>query len=115
MSDKVFILDEIVVKPGFVQAYRDQYIAKYAPGARSRGMCLESIRITPPLELQDQPNTLHILWSVANVAAWWTMRLGGGDRPFDPAGTEKGGWWAEAADLTVSRRRSVMVDYAAAS
>ncbi len=112
MSDRVYILDEIVVRPGCARTYRDRYLTDYAPGARGRGMHLESVYLTPPLELQEQSNTLHFLWSVADVAAWWAMRLGGGDRPFDPAGTEKVGWWLEAEELTVSRRRSVMIDFA---
>ena len=115
MSDKVFILDEIVTKAGMAAAYRDAYLERYAPAARGRGMTLESVRLTPPLELIEGCNTLHFLWSVENAAAFWGMRLGGtGDRPFDPSGREKAVWWEESKDMTVSRRRSVLVDYIAA-
>lgn len=112
MSERIYILDEIVVKPGLAQTYRDRYLSEYAPGARQRGMRLEAVRLTPPLELPEQSNTIHFLWSVANAGEWWNMRLGGRDRPFDPSGREKAGWWQEAQDMTVSRRRNVLVDFA---
>lgn len=116
MSDKVYILDEIVTKPGMVAAYRDAYLAGYAPGARKRGMTLEYVRLTPPFELKEGSNTLHFLWSVESVPAWWGMRLGStAEHPADQLLVlEENAWWEKSKDMAISRRRSVMIDYAGA-
>jgi hypothetical protein len=112
VSKTVFILDEIVTRPGMAAAYRDAYLSRYAPGARERGMTLEYVRLSPPLELIEAHNTLHFMWSVENADAWWLMRVGGAKgRPVDTSGADKAAWWEESADMTVSRSRRIFVDF----
>lgn len=92
-------VDEIVAKPGEGKALLEDYLARYAPGARERGMMLEQILVSPPMWLDDQSNTLTFRWSLAGAGAWWQMRFVGGNDPAVAA------WWAEVDTRAVSRRR----------
>jgi hypothetical protein len=104
----IFILDEIVVKPGLAAKYREAYRTGYAPGAKARGMRLEGAWQHPPAQDYDElPVTLYYLWSVEDVAAWWAMRMSrnpdGSDQRF-----EKHAWWRTSDRMTLSRKRSVL-------
>lgn len=97
------ILDEVVVRPGLAAAYRDAYHATYVPLARARGMTLLSSSRTPA-DIAGEPVTLLFLWSVPDAGAWWQARV---------RDTEaKARWWAAAADMTISRRRLTLSDFA---
>jgi hypothetical protein len=106
----VFILDEVVVKPGMTSAYRSAYAERYVPGAERRGMRLEGAWQSPPMcEFDELPATLYYLWSVENVEAWWSMRLSrlpdGEDERF-----EKLAWWQESDHMTLDRKRTMLSD-----
>ena len=92
-------VDEIVAKPGEGKALLDDYLERYAPAARERGMVLEQILVSPPMWLDDQSNALTFRWSIADTAGWWQMRFVGGNDPAVAA------WWAEVDARAVSRRR----------
>lgn len=50
MSDRtIYIVDRIVLAPGSAQRFIDAFLDDYAPGARSRGMSLERILVSPPV------------------------------------------------------------------
>jgi len=105
---KIFILDEIVVKPGLTAEYRAAYETRYMPAARGRGMTLEgSWRNPPAQDLHDIPTTLYFMWSVPDVSAWWSMRMSrnpdGSDQRF-----EKHRWWQESDAMTLSRKRTFL-------
>lgn len=105
---RIFILDEIVVKPGLLASYRDAYRSRYRPGAEKRGMALEGAWQSPAgHDYDDLPVTLYYLWSVADAKAWWAMRLSrsedGRDERFD-----KLAWWEESDRMTLSRKRSTL-------
>lgn len=95
----VHVIDEIVAQPGEAKALLDDYLARYAPGARARGMVLEQVLVSPPMWLDDQSNTVSFRWSLPDAAAWWQMRFVGGADP------EVAAWWAEVDARAVSRRR----------
>lgn len=95
----VHAIDEIVAKPGEGKALLGDYLARYAPGARARGMVLEQILVSPPMWLDDQSNTLVFRWSLAGAGAWWQMRFVGGNDP------DVAAWWADVDARAVSRRR----------
>lgn len=103
----IHILDEIVVRPGLADAYRDAYIAEYAPLAKARGMTLVSLLRTPVAEIAGAPATFFIHWTVPDARAWWAMRVRDIDAKTD--------WWAGAAAMTISRRRLFLSDHAAAA
>jgi hypothetical protein len=107
---RVLILDEVMVKPGLAGEYRSAYRERYIPAAERRGMSLQGAWQSPPmLDVDELPTTLYYLWSVEDVAGWWSMRLsrlpGGGDERF-----EKQAWWQESDRMTLSRKRTMLSD-----
>jgi hypothetical protein len=115
VSDKIFILDEIVVPEGQSAKLREAYLTRYAPSARARAMSLEGAWRSPAIALADRHCTLRFLWSVPDVAKWWAMRLGSAransalDVPID--GTDdKLAWWAYVDSIATERKRTFMVD-----
>jgi len=96
---RLYVLDELIAKPGEGLILLDAYMSDYSPGARARGMTLEHILVSPPLWMDDQPNTISITWSVAGAAGWWAMRLAAGA---DPGATA---FWAAAGDRLLGRTR----------
>jgi len=102
MADsRVFVIDRVVTKPGCAKTFIDAYLAEYAPGARTRGMTLCDILVSPPIWLEDQSNTVTITWTLPSPRAWWEMTWKG--RP-DPA---LGEWWSRIGELVAERSRSV--------
>lgn len=84
MSDTpppAYVLDEITCKPGKAQAMLDTYLKEYAPGARERGMELDRVLVSPPMWLEEQPNTLHITWKLAGAPGFWAMSYQGRRNP----------------------------------
>jgi len=105
---RVFILDEITVKPGLAAQYRELYREQYMPGAKRRGMQLEGAWQNPPgMDFPERPTTLYYLWSVEDTRAWWAMRLSrtpeGRDERFD-----KHAFWQRSDSLTAGRSRKFL-------
>lgn len=99
-NETIYVMDELVARPGTARALLDAYMARYAPGARARGMTLERVLVSPPMWLEDQSNMITISWTLQGVPAWWQMTAMGRT---DPAVTA---WWEEADAMLVSRKRS---------
>lgn len=107
---RIFILDEIEVRPGVLADYRQRYRQRYRPAAERRGMTLENSWQSPGgRDYADRPVTLYYLWSVPDVAAWWAMRFSrtadGQDERFD-----KLAWWRWSDRLTLRRKRSILTE-----
>ena len=101
MADgRIFVIDTVVTKPGCARTFVDTYLAEYAPGARSRGMTLYEVLVSPPIWSEDLTNTVTISWMLPNAEAWWEMTWKG--RP-DPA---LGEWWSQIGELVTQRSRS---------
>ncbi len=98
----IYAVDEIVPRPGVARAFLAAYMERYAPGARSRGMTLERVLVSPPMWLDDQSNTLTITWTLQGVAAWWGMSMQGRGDPAVAA------WWREVDGMVVRRERRFM-------
>lgn len=107
-APRVFILDEIVVRPGLAREYRRNYRIRYMPGAERRGMRLEGAWQHPPgQDYEELPTTLYYLWSVEGVEGWWAMRLSRGPDGSDER-FEKLAWWEESEAMTLARKRSML-------
>ncbi len=105
-NTSIYVVDELVARPGQARALLSAYMERYAPGARSRGMVLERVLVSPPMWLEDQSNTLTISWTLPSVPAWWQMSMQA--RP-DPA---VAAWWSEVDEMVVSRKRQFMSAFA---
>ena len=99
-SPAVFVIDELVARPGEGERVISNYLDRYAPGAKARGMTLERVLVSPPVWLDDQPNTISILWRVDGAGGWWGMRVAAGADP------DVAAFWDAAEARLLSRRRS---------
>jgi hypothetical protein len=101
MADEtIYMIDQIITRPGHGRAFIDAYMEYYAPGATARGLRLDRVLVSPPMWLEDQPNTITITWTVQGVSAWWGMTIMGRT---DPALAQ---WWADAGQWIAERSRS---------
>lgn len=104
---RITVIDEAWPRAGMAEAYRDAYLATYAPDARARGMALEAVRLTPPVVLPQGGNRLSFVWSLPDAAAFWAMRLSERD------GTDT--WWERGAAMAERQRRTFHADFEGAS
>lgn len=101
MADgRVFVIDRVVTKPGCARRFVDAYLAEYAPGARSRGLTLRDVLVSPPIWSEDLSNTVTISWTLPSAQAWWEMTWKG--RPDSALGE----WWSRMGELVAERSRS---------
>ena len=100
----IYVLDEIVLKPGMLQRYRQKLELRYLPGARRRGLQLLHSWVHPPVELQGESNRLLLLWRLDGPEAFWRMRAQVGSDP------EAAAWWAESEPYTLARSRRFMLE-----
>jgi hypothetical protein len=56
-------------------------LRRYLPGARARGMSLLSEWVAPGVKPDVRAGEWILLWGVADVAAWWSMRAQAGIDP----------------------------------
>jgi len=98
----LFVLDQIELRPGKLATFREKLEREYLPAAASRGLTLVDAWLTPPLELHDAGNELVLLWSLADIAAFWEMRRLQGEDP----GIDQ--WWQDADTDIASRSRRFM-------
>ena len=103
----VYLVDQIVPKPGLAQAFMREYRERYVPGAQARGMRLEHSWVTPPVWLEDQSNTLIVIWSLRGAEGFWSMSFQGRQDP-----SLQDWWWREAAPMIESRQRFIASDIA---
>ncbi len=95
----IYVLDEMSVLPGRMAKVRSLIGEVYRPRAEARGLHFERMCLTPPLELDDEPTTLVIWWSLDDVAAFWAMKRSAVQDPGVPA------FWREVDSLIVTRSR----------
>ena len=100
MSAPVYVVDELVARPGEGKAVLDDYLERYAPSAKARGMTLGQVLVSPPVWLDDQSNTITITWTVPGAEGWWGMRLAASA----DSGVEA--FWDAADARLLSRKRS---------
>jgi hypothetical protein len=98
----IYVLDRYAARPGRVEELRSGFEARYLPAARRRGLTLEGLWISPPLELPEQGNELFVLWSLPDEKAFWQMRFASGEDP------EVLAWWRDADALVTSRERKFL-------
>lgn len=100
---RIIVIDEVWPMTGQVEAYRDAYLADYAPAARRRGMTLESVMLSPPLVLAEGGNRLTFVWSLPDTPAFWAMRFA------DEA--TKHVWWDRGATMAHRQERTLHTDF----
>ena len=98
----VFIEDRIRVPSGRLEAVRTLLSERYLAGAAKRGLTLVGSWIAPPAELPGHDTELLLLWSLPDLAAFWSMR---GAVAADPA---VAALWGRVDALAVCRERRLL-------
>lgn len=97
----ITILDEIQLPAGELSSTVQRLESHYLPAAEGRGLKLIAKWVSPPVVLQDQPNTLWLQWQVADTMSYYGMRAGQTE--------DVAAFWAEVDAIADARRRHVMV------
>jgi hypothetical protein len=99
----IHILDEIVLDAAQVPVVLQWLDERYLPGLPARRtLSLCNRWVSPPVAVPDQPNTLWLLWQVADAAGYYGMR--------GTAGPEVAAFWQAVDKLCHQRRRHVLND-----
>ncbi|MCO5398998.1 hypothetical protein [Ralstonia soli] len=98
----IHVLDEIVLAPTHLNAVLDLLENTYLPNSAARGLTLLQRWVSPPVALDDVPNTLWLLWQVPDAPAYYAMRASIDASAF--------AFWAQVDALCEARRRHVMTD-----
>lgn len=108
MAKPIWIVDDVLVKPGQGQAFVDAYMKKYVPGATQRGMTLAFRMVGPAEWLKDgepNPNRVMFVWTVPSALGVWGFKFAGRN---DPAVLS---WWRDQVPKMIqSRTRSILAD-----
>lgn len=97
----IYVVDRVVLQPGYAKDFVEAYGREYAPTARDRGMTLDRILVSPPIWFEDESNTVTVLWTLPGQAAWWKAAIEGRHDPGLAA------WWTKMAYMIVERSRSM--------
>ena len=73
-SDAVFVIDELVLRNGQLDAFLSAFASDYRPGAEARGQRLLHLLVSPPTRALELPQTVTLLWQLDGVAGFWGMR-----------------------------------------
>jgi hypothetical protein len=103
------VLDQIEVNADNLAALQLLIGERYAPAAAARGMKLARSWIAPPVTTSMAPNTVWVLWELADIGAWWGMRARAGADP------ETVAYWAAIDKLCNKRERHYLIDGAPAA
>lgn len=100
-EEKLYVVDTFMPKPGDGKSFLDDYMKTYRPMAEDAGMVLVSSTVAPPMWLDNDSNTVQVVWALDDIAvACWAMSSA---TRYNPAYVE---WCAAVRKRVVSRDRS---------
>jgi hypothetical protein len=102
-ATSIFVLDELELRPGMLEPFREALARDYLPLAEARGMKLLHTWVSPPVELASGGTRVLIVWRLAGVPGFWRMRA-----QSDPAALDA--WWRSCERFAVSRTRRFAAD-----
>ena len=101
----IYVIDEIVSKPGKGEMLHQAYMDRYVPGAQARGMILVHRLVEPAMWLPHGTNRLFFIWMQADLGAVWGAKQ---RARLDP---DVDRWWREdAAEFIETRQRHTLVE-----
>jgi hypothetical protein len=71
----IYLVDELVSKPGEGEKLLEAYERLYAAPAKARGQTLAHTLIEPCMWLDDGPNRLMFMWSLPTAQAAWQQKF----------------------------------------
>ena len=103
----VYIIDELRLKPGCLEAFLAAMRDRYLPGATGRGQRLLHTLVTPPTSTGAGsglvPQSVILIWHLGGVAGFWGVRS-------QNATAEVAEWWVECEAFMESRTRRVAAE-----
>ena len=75
-SEPVWVVDDIVVKPGCQQQVIDLFTGEYADYAKERKLELENMFLLPPLERPNDVSRILFIWRYVSLDDLWEARYG---------------------------------------
>jgi len=99
------LIYELAVPPTRLREVHELFVTDYLPAARERGMAFAGAYITPPIELDDAPTTLVLLFTLPDADAVWAMKR----RVTDSK--EVADFWHRIDAIVVSRQRRFLAPY----
>ena len=97
-ADPIYVLDELHLKPGMLDAFLASMRANYLPGAEARGQVLVHTWVTPPTSTDGIPMSVLLVWRLEGVAGFWRMRS-------QNATPDVVQWWKDCEAFVDSRSR----------
>lgn len=94
------ILDEITLDAERIDQVMQTLETLYLPRCAERGLSLAQRWVSPPVAIAGQPNTLWLLWQVADVWGYYGMR--------SRLGAQEMQFWAQVDAISQGRRRHVL-------
>lgn len=95
----IYVVDEIVARPGQGKAFYDAYMQRYVSGAEARGMVLVHRLVDPAMWLPQGTNRLLFIWAQPHLGAVWGAKQ---QARLDPAVDR---WWQEEAPTLIESRQ----------
>ena len=97
-TDAIFVVDELHLKSGCLDAFLAALHERYVPGAAARGQRLVQTIVTPPTATEGLAQSVLLIWRLEDVAGFWEMRS-------QNATPEVAAWWADCDAFIESRTR----------
>ncbi len=102
MADqRIHIVDRVTTEPGRGRAFVDAYLSDYVPQAVRTGMALDRVLVSPPVWLEDDGNTVTVIWTVSGHEQWWQTAIA---RRFDAGFAD---FWDRVEPMVAQRSRSM--------
>lgn len=97
---EIYCVDRFVVKPGEGKEFLDFYLNGFKEKAEGYGMVLKSTLVSPPVWLDNAPNTIEVTWAIAGFNGWAAMVNAS---RYD---SETLAWWREVRGRVLEQDRS---------
>lgn len=103
-SGPIFLIDELVSRPGEGEAVLEAYRRLIAVPAEQRGMWLSRTLVEPCVWGKTSSNRLIFMWSLPNAMAAWRQKS---TNRFDPTIVAA---WREIDGMVAERKRAFVCD-----
>lgn len=96
--DPIFLIDELLLRPGHLEDFLTAFRAHYLPGATARGQRLLQTLVTPPTTSPGIAQSVLLVWQLDGLEGFWGMRS-------QNASLEVAEWWRDCEKHIEARTR----------
>lgn len=73
LDKEIYCIDRFVTLPGEGKEFLSFYLEGYRNKAEAYGMTLKSTLVSPPVWLNNAPNTIEVTWGISGFNGWAAM------------------------------------------